>query len=60
MQEVLPITPVLQNLITRVKDEGKLLEAARANGFTSLQEDCLEKVLSGLTTVEELYTVASC
>ena len=58
VQEVLQIKEELQNLITRGAEEGKLLEVAKGNGFISLREDCLTKVLAGLTTVEEFYRVA--
>ena len=58
VQEVLQIKEELQNLITHGAEEGKLLEVAKGNGFISLREDCLAKVLAGLTTVEEFYRVA--
>ncbi len=58
VQEVLQIKEELPNLITSGAEEGKLLEVAEGNGFISLREDCLTKVLAGLTTVEEFYRVA--
>ena len=60
VQEVLQITPKLQKLITQGAEESVLLEAARENSFTTLQEDCLAKVQAGQTTLEEYYRVASC
>ena len=60
VQEVLQITPKLQKLITQGAEENVLLEAARENSFTTLQEDCLAKVQAGQTTLEEYYRVASC
>ena len=60
VQEVLQITPKLQKLITQGAEESVLLEAARENGFTTLQEDCHAKVQAGQTTLEEYYRVASC
>ena len=60
VQEVLQITPKLQKLITQGAEESVLLEAAKENGFTTLQEDCLAKVQAGQTTLEEYYRVASC
>ena len=60
VQEVLQITPKLQKLITQGAEESVLFEAARENGFTTLQEDCLAKVQAGQTTLEEYYSVASC
>ena len=59
VQEVLLITPKLQNLITHGAEEGVLLETARESGFTTIQEDCLAKVQAGRTTMEEYYRVAS-
>ena len=59
VQEVLQITPNLQNLITHGAEECVLLETARESGFTTIQEDCLAKVQAGRTTMEEYYRVAS-
>ena len=58
VQEVLPITDKLRNLIVHGADEGTLLAEARANGFTSLADDCVQKVLLGVTTTEELLRVS--
>lgn len=60
VQEVLQITPKLHKLITQRAEECVLFEAARENGFTTLQEDCFAKVQAGQTTLEEYYRVASC
>ena len=60
VQEVLQVTPKLQNLITHGAEESVLIEAARENGFTSLREDCLAKFQVGHTTLEEYYRVAFC
>ena len=59
VQEVLQITPKLQNLITHGVEESVLLETAKESGFTTIQEDCLVKVQVGRTTMEEYYRVAS-
>ena len=59
VQEVLQITPKLQNLITHSAEEDVLLETAKESGFRTLQEDCLAKVQVGRTTMEEYYRVAS-
>jgi type IV pilus assembly protein PilB len=58
VQEVLEITPKLQKLISNGAEENVLLEAAGENGFTTLKEDCLNKVQAGQTTLEEYYKVA--
>lgn len=59
VQEVLEITPKLQDMITHGAEESALLEAARENGFTTLIEDCNTKVQAGKTTLEEYNRVAS-
>ena len=59
VHEVLKITPKLQNMITHGAEESAILEVARENGFTTLKEDCLNKVQAGQTTLEEYYKVAS-
>ena len=59
VQEVLQITPKLQNLITHGVEESVLLETAKESGFTTIQEDCFAKVQVGRTTMEEYYRVAS-
>ena len=59
VQEVLQITPKLQNLITHSAEESMFLKTARESGFTTIQEDCLAKVQAGRTTMEEYYRVAS-
>ena len=58
VHEVLEITPKLQNMITHGAEGSVILEAARENGFTTLMEDCLNKVQAGQTTLEEYYKVA--
>ena len=58
VQEVLPITDKLRNLIVHGADEGTLLAEARSNGCTPLAGDCVQKVLQGVTTTEELLRVS--
>lgn len=58
VQEVLPITERLKNLIVQGADEGTLLAEAKANGFTTLADDCTQKVMQGVTTTEELLRVS--
>ncbi len=58
VQEVLPITDKLRNLIVHGADECTLLAEAIANGFTPLADDCVQKVLQGVTTTEELLRVS--
>lgn len=54
VQEVLDITPALQNLIAKGSVEESILEVAKAGGFRSLAWDCQEKILAGHTTVAEM------
>lgn len=60
IQEVLPVTSELQNLFIKGAEEEILLTQASANGFATLRQDCIAKVLAGQTTVEELLRVAYC
>ena len=60
VQEVLEITPVLQKAIIQGAEENVLLKLASDAHFTSLTDDCREKVLTGKTTVEELMRIAYC
>ncbi len=60
VQEVLAVTEGIQSLIVKGAEEKALLNEAKANGFTTLVEDCREKVLQGVTSVEELLRVAYC
>lgn len=54
VQEVLDITPAIQNLIAKGSVEESILEVAKADGFRSLAWDCQEKILAGHTTVAEM------
>ncbi|MBR6678850.1 MAG: type II/IV secretion system protein [Phascolarctobacterium sp.] len=60
VQEVLEITPVLQKAIIQGAEECMLLKLASDSHFTSLSDDCREKVLTGTATVEELMRIAYC
>jgi type II secretory ATPase GspE/PulE/Tfp pilus assembly ATPase PilB-like protein len=46
-------------LIIDRADIAKLYEQARKDGLITLREDGIQKVLSGITTVEELLTELS-
>lgn len=59
LQEVLPVTQVMQKLITTAVDEQGLLQEAIAAGFTDLRTDGVQKVLQGKTTIEELLRVVN-
>ena len=43
----------LRNLISKDASVDELFAAARADGFTTMQESCRDLVLRGITTTEE-------
>ena len=57
VQEVLPLTGRLQQLVLQRAPVEELEQAARAEGLRSLAEDAAAKALDGLTTVQELWRV---
>lgn len=57
VQEVLPLTARLQQLVLRRATVTELEQAARSEGVRSLAEDAAAKALAGLTTVQELWRV---
>ena len=57
MQEVLPLTTSLQQLVLQRAPVEELEQAARAEGLRSLAKDAAAKALDGLTTVQELWRV---
>lgn len=57
VQEVLPLTARLQQLVLQRAPVEELEKAARAEGLRSLAEDAAAKALDGLTTVQELWRV---
>lgn len=57
VQEVLPLTTSLQQLVLQRAPVEELERAARAEGLRSLAEDAVAKALDGLTTVQELWRV---
>ena len=56
--ELLNITDKIRELITRKASEGEILEEAKKDGFRSLAEAGMEKVIMGITTLEEVAKVA--
>jgi len=56
--EILIVDPELKEMILKKATHGEILEHARKNQkMKSLREDGIEKVLAGITTVEELNRV---
>lgn len=55
--ETLPLTGPIRNLILESAQEHTIMEAARKEGMKTLRENGLEKVLAGITTLEEILRV---
>lgn len=60
VQEVLSLTGKVAELVLRQADTAALQNAAKQDGFTDLRRDGAAKVLSGLTTVDELMRCVCC
>lgn len=60
VQEVLAINETMKSLIVSGANERALLDEAKANNFTTIVDDCAQKVLQGVTSTEELLRVAYC
>lgn len=56
--EFIQITPEMQNLILRSPSTQEIWRLAREQGSQTLFEDGIEKVKTGITTIEELLRVA--
>jgi len=54
---VLKVTPKIQELIVSRAPAGDIDKVARSEGMRTLREDCLDKVVNGITTVEEMLRV---
>lgn len=57
--EVLSISPKLRLMITENRPAPELFAEAYRGGFESIQQDARNKVLAGLTTVEEILRVVA-
>jgi type IV pilus assembly protein PilB len=55
--EIMPVTEALERLIVERKSADELMRVAVAEGMVSLRQDGLERVLQGVTTVEEISRV---
>jgi type IV pilus assembly protein PilB len=56
--ELINMTPEMKDLILQNPSTNQIWDLAKAQGARSLFEDGLEKVLKGVTTIEELLRVA--
>jgi type IV pilus assembly protein PilB len=55
--EVLEVTKAIRDLITKRQDADVILQKAIEEGMTTMLDDGLDKVLRGLTTIEEVLRV---
>jgi len=55
--EVLEVTKDIRDLITKRQDADVILQKAIEQGLTTMLDDGLEKVVKGLTTIEEVLRV---
>jgi len=55
--EILTVSPAIAQMITQRSTSQEILERARVEGMTTMMEDGVEKVMQGITTVEELARV---
>ncbi len=55
--ELLPMTDKLRSLVLRQAEQRELQGAARAGGMRTMYEDGLDKVMAGITSLEEVLRV---
>ena len=58
VQEVMTVNEEIRHLITNRAGENDILAAAERNGFVSLYDDGVKKVLAGATTLTELLRIS--
>jgi len=57
--EVLTLTPVVRELIIKRAQESEIKAAARRDGMQTLRENGVQKILEGMTTIEEILRVTA-
>jgi len=57
--EVLTLTPVVRELIIKRAQESEIKAAARRDGMQTLRENGVQKILEGMTTIEEVLRVTA-
>ncbi|HEB49130.1 MAG TPA: type II secretion system protein GspE [Desulfobulbus sp.] len=55
--ELMLLDQDLKSLILTTSDSGQISRQARKNGMLTLREDGINKILSGITTIEEVFRV---
>jgi len=58
IHEFLVVDDAIKSMILKTSDAGQLKQYARSQGMKTLVEDGADKVLKGITTIEEVYRVA--
>jgi general secretion pathway protein E len=56
IQELLPVTDDIRSLIMQKRDGNTIKKQAVANGMVTFREHGMQKVISGITTIEELLS----
>ncbi|HHW03488.1 MAG TPA: type II secretion system ATPase GspE [Thermoanaerobacterales bacterium] len=57
VNEIMLITRKHRELITQRQSSDKLIEVSREQGMQTLKENCIERVIAGITTLEEMLRV---
>lgn len=55
--EIMPVTEAIERLIVERKSADEIMRVAAAEGMVSLRQDGLERVLQGMTSIEEISRV---
>jgi type IV pilus assembly protein PilB len=55
--EIMPVTEAIERLIVERKSADEIMRVAAAEGMISLRQDGLERVLQGMTSIEEISRV---
>ena len=55
--EIIPVTPDLEKLITKSPSHAEILELVKKQGFVSMYQDGVIKILQKMTTFEELDSI---
>ena len=55
--EVLEVTKKIRELISKRADTDEILASAKKEGFNTMQDDGLDKITKGITTIEEVLRV---
>ena len=55
--EVMPVSTEIRDLILRNATTNEIRDAARSQGMKTLRQNALQKVIDGMTTVEEVLRV---